>query len=172
MVAAQASISVAAPSSPAATRTGSVSCHGFDFLPLASDTEYYYRGTARVSSSNGAFFACDPGLPTGAVVTKVSFTVEDNNVGAQVTFCGLDRSGLTAATARIVKTLAAVPGTGIAAAPGLRRLTTTNISFATIDNTQYAYWLQCSLDHNPVGGPPDVVGIGLYGADIVYRMGT
>jgi hypothetical protein len=54
------------------TYTRSASCAGLDFYPTDSETLYSTFGTARTHPDLGSgIFRCDPGLPNGAVVTKV-----------------------------------------------------------------------------------------------------
>jgi hypothetical protein len=158
----------ASASSPTATsQTRSVSCHAFEFLPIDSATHGDYFNSKRIradTASGSGFFVCDPKLPTRAVVTKVQFSIWDGSGSSEMKFCGLYRSGLGGATvAETIIELAAVPPTGIAQAPGFARLTDTSIQNPTIDNSKYAYWLQCNI---PQAGQ----SLGLYGADVIYTI--
>jgi len=163
---------IAPPSSQALTTTytRSASCAGLDFYPTDSATEYGNNGTLRVrTSSNGSgVFRCDPGLPTGAVVTKVQFTVQLELVvpaagGTGVASCALRRSGLTTAAAATVETIGAispsVPNGGI-----YRVSAPVTGSKATIDNSSYGYWLECWSDYY------FDLGVGIYGADVIYTI--
>jgi hypothetical protein len=120
-------------------------------------------GTFR-RSSNGGTFVCDPGLPARAVVTMVQFTLLDDVKTAEIRDCALLRSGLTVATASTAQQLASVPGTGVAAAPGIVRKSDSSIDFATVDNARYAYWLKCEItsDNNQQTG--------IFGADVIYTV--
>lgn len=143
----------------------SVSCHAFDFRPVDGSTGYDYAGEKRirVGTSGSGFFTCSPGLPDRAVVTKVQFSIWDGSGSSQVRFCGLYRSGLTSLTADSYQELAALPGTGLAQAPGFARLTDTSIKNAAVDTTRFAYWLQCNLEQAGQS-------LGLFGADVVYTI--
>jgi hypothetical protein len=154
-----------AASSAAAAQTRSVSCHAFDFTPLdtATGSDYAKSKRYRTGVGGSGFFVCDPGLPNRAVVTKVQFSIWDGAGSSQVQFCGLYRSGLAAPNSENVEELAALPATGLAEAPGFARLTDTAIRNATINNTSYAYWLQCNLGQ-------EGQSLGLYGADVVYTI--
>jgi hypothetical protein len=169
-VAAGAAVSgprAAIASTPAATsQTRSVSCNAFEFQPVDSATGSDYFNSKRIRSGMGGsgFFTCNPGLPTRAVVTKVQFSIWDGSGSSQMKYCGLYRSGLGGATAaETVKELAAVPPTGIAQAPGFARLTDITIQYAVIDNSRWAYWLQCNIEQAGQS-------LGLYGADVIYTI--
>jgi hypothetical protein len=101
-------------------------------------------------------FRCDPGLPTGARVKKVQFTI-DSFASYQ---CLYRRSGLTAAGAVIDETIGQISVTPTGGAP--TRLSTTTITNGTIDNATYGYWLECGLPANDQGR--------LYGADVIYSI--
>ena len=42
-------------------------------------------------------------------------------------------------------------------------MSTSSISHATIDNADYAYWLQCQFTDN-------IHWLGIYGADVIYAI--
>lgn len=153
-----------AASQLATSQTLSASCSAFDFRPVDGDTGYDYFGAKRIRAGAGGsgFFTCNPGLPNGAVVTKVQFSIWDGSGSSEVKFCGLYRSGLTDTTYDSVEELAAVPPTGIAQAPGFARLTDRKIKNATINTKDYVYWLQCNLGQAGQS-------LGLYGADVFYN---
>lgn len=152
---------------PAATsQTRSASCHAFEFHPVDSATGSDYANSKRIRLGAGGsgFFSCNAALPTRAVVKKVQFSVWDGSGSSQMKFCGLYRSGLaTFGAAETVQELAALPATGIAQAPGFARLTETTIHNAIVDNSKFAYWLQCNIEQAGQS-------LGLYGADVVYTI--
>jgi hypothetical protein len=157
-----------AASSAATSQTRSVSCNAYQFVPVDSNTAYDYIKTLRIRAGEvgSGFFICNPTLPTRAVVTKVQFSLWDKVATSAVSFCGMYRSGLSNATAaQSYQELASVPSTGGPQAPGFVRLTDTSIQNATIDNSNFSYWLQCNLD--PTG---DHGGTGIYGADVIYTI--
>lgn len=145
------------------TYTRSVSCVGLGFYPTSSNDGHGAQGTMRyrASSDGDGAFLCDPGLPNGAVVTKVQFTVKDIHSTHEITDCALVRSGLATTTATSYQLLAGPLGTS--GTPGIKRLTDSSIAYATIDNAKYGYWLQCRI-----GGSD--LGIGIYGANVTYRI--
>ena len=158
--------------SPAALQTRAASCSGYDFHPLDSDTKYAYKGVViyRPSGGGSGFFTCNPHLPQGAVVTKVQFTVSDRYYNSNVRFCGLVRTDLRVASAGQYQTLADLPETPLdASGTDVNRLVDAKIDHATIDNTRFAYWLQCQLNGaGDLGGGPE--RIGLVGADVIYQI--
>ena len=147
---------------PSAMQTRAVSCSGYNFMPLEDGIAYDYAA-ARRTSGGSQYFVCDPQLPHRAVVTKVRFTLYDATPYGEVRDCALVRSHLSALRAHTVQTLASVPSTGIDA-PGAVRLVDTTIDFATVDNTKYAYWLQCYI--YAAGAWYE----GIYGADVTYTI--
>jgi hypothetical protein len=162
---ATSSSAATAPSAATVTQTRSVSCHAFDFAPLDTATGSDYASTKRyrTGATGSGFFVCNPGLPNRAVVTKVQFSIWDGSGSSEVAFCGLYRSGLAEAGSEAIQELAALPATGIAGAPGFARLTDTSILNATINNTAFAYWLQCNLGQAGQS-------LGLYGADVAFTI--
>jgi len=129
------------------TYTRSASCAGLDFYPTDSDSAYTNLGSARYRPDNSGtgVFRCDPGLPTGAKVKKVQFTL-DSFATYQ---CLYRRSGLTAAGAESYDTIGQVSISSTGGVP--TRLSTTTITNGTIDNANYGYWLECSLPANDQG---------------------
>jgi hypothetical protein len=150
---------------PATTYTRSASCAGREFYPADTRDEGVYDGSLReIGAKNGdGWFECDPGLPNGAVVTQVQFTLQDTLALGEVTGCSLVRNGLGPTTAATIDVLATVASTGGAATPGTVRRTDTTISSATIDTRNHAYWLQCQITTN-------IAGLGIYGANVVYTI--
>jgi hypothetical protein len=157
-----------APGAGAATYyTRSASCAGLSFFPDDS-RGYDTDGTLRYRPSPAdawGTFRCNPGLPNGAIVTKLQFTVRDAETftGFDVT-CWLARSGLAATTtpSDVQHMAGPLVTTG---APGTVRLTTSAISYATIDNANHGYWVECNL-------PPKYFlnDIGIFGADVIYKI--
>lgn len=163
-----------APSADAATTyIRSVSCTGLNFHPVDSKTGYGYYGTGLMRTTDEGYdgsgmFACDPGLPNKAIVTKVQFTLFDTNAGGAVESCGLYRNGLEVAAATSSQAVATVTSTGVDAFPGFVRRTTTTISNATIDNSRYAYWLQCRISTHPYYD----YELRIHGANVIYKISS
>jgi hypothetical protein len=157
-----------AASAPAVTTyTRWASCAGLSFYPLDYADGYGAQGTLRTrpySDNQGdGYFLCDPGLPNGAVVTKVQFTVRDAHFISDMTNCALVRSSLIPSRATIAEVLAGPLGTS--EEPGDVRLIDDSIAFATINNAKFGYWLQCRIEAAPASGE-----IGLYGANVTYTI--
>jgi hypothetical protein len=178
MLIAQTTVSIAATSvSPNATQTRSVSCQAMNFHPIEAGTGFRIKGATLLTrwdaapntDDNAGFFACDPHPPDRAVVTKVRFTLKDITSAARVSYCGLNRSSLKPGSAGTFQTLAQVSTTGMAAAPGIVRKSDSSIAHATIDTTDWAYWLQCRIEFEAASGT-DAAGI--YGASIDYRISS
>jgi hypothetical protein len=148
-----------------------VSCQGLNFHPIDAKTGFdYYGGEIRVTQAGGSnFLLCDPGLPARAVVQKIQFTLHDESSIGEVRYCALYRSGLTSATALTEQLMAAVGSTGIAANPGMPRLSSSSITHAVIDNTKWAYYLQCQIN---VPGQGYSNFLGIYGANIIYTISS
>lgn len=169
--------SAPAPSEGATIYTRSASCAGLSFYPTDSRTEYDNYGTLRVHRTGDnpfgtGVFRCDPGLPNGAVVKKVQFTVglRDNSGLVGVGQCALRRSSLAPATATQVQDLARVTP-AVTGPTGTYRLTDSTITNATIDNSLYGYWLEC--EHVESWQWTATVPLtGLYGADVIYTISS
>ncbi len=180
MFIAQTTVSVAAGAvSPNATQERSVSCAGANFHTLDPLTQLRLVGRLMTrldvvpADTNGeptaGFFACDVSLPNKAEVTKVQFTLRDSSAQARLQYCGLDRSSLKKGSAGSFQTLAQVPTTGMADKPGTVRQTDSTIEHATVDNTEWVYWLQCRIELDGLSTTPDA---GIYGADVIYRISS
>jgi len=154
------------------TYTRSVSCSGFNFNPIDATTQKAWHPTERYlyrtgSAAGDGYFLCDPGLPHKAVVTRVRFTLFDSTDVTEIRYCALFRGALAATfPSPAPNEIAQVPTTGHVEKPGKVRLQDTSINFATIDNSQYAYWLQCQM----YGDPRDYDEVGLYGAEVTFRI--
>jgi hypothetical protein len=100
-------------------------------------------------------------LPHKAVVTRVRFTLYDSYDG-QVNNCALVRVALETTPAGLYWVLAAIgPTTNV----GVQRLSDTTINYATIDNMNYGYFLQCYIDSTF-----PVTTTGIYGADVTFKI--
>jgi hypothetical protein len=165
---------IAAPADVATTLSRTASCAGLNFHPIDSRTTYQWtnRTLWRDTSAGDGWFLCDPKLPNKATVTRVRFTVHDDSSVTNVQYCGLARSGLTASNASSgdAVAMAVVPATGMDSAPGTVRLSDTTISHATIDESNYTYWLQCRVDLivSAIGAP----FAGIIGADVTYTISS
>jgi len=154
------------------TYTRSVSCSGFNFNPIDAITQKAWHPTERYlyrtgSAAGDGYFLCDPALPNKAVVTRVRFTLFDSTDLTEIRYCALFRGSLGVTyPSPAPNEIAQVPTTGHAASPGKIRLQDTSINFATIDNAQYAYWLQCQI----YGDPRDYDEVGLYGVEVTFRI--
>jgi len=135
----------------------SASCAGVDFAPGSSSTQYGVSNFVERTGGPGQFF-CNPSLPNGAIVTKVQFTLFDSSAAANNLICYLRRTDLT--SPQFVINVAEVDSPG--GNMGLEHLSTAVISDPTINNASFAYFLQCSMATS--------VGLGIYGADIIYKI--
>jgi hypothetical protein len=147
---------------PAAVQTRMVSCAGSGFYPHA-DVAYDTAGTVRESEEHTTL-RCAVALPHSAVVSRVRFTLYDGSISGVVGPCSLKRVGLTPATATTEQTLASVPATDLNDFSGVRRLSDTSISFASVDNARYAYWLECPVNSSPFQG--------IIGADVTFTISS
>lgn len=150
------------------TYTRSASCAGLSFFPNDSATGYFSSGTLRYRTTveGDGYFLCDPGLPNGAVVTKVQFTLLDETSFRDVVNCAMVRSGLTTATATSAQVLAGPLRTSGDQEGLSERPSDTSIEFATINNAKFGYWLQCKIESNGSSGPQ----VGIYGAEVIYKI--
>jgi len=174
MLLSQATLSVATPTTTAATTlTRTVSCAGLNFHPIDSRTTYRWEGPMlyRFDGQGDGWFLCDPNLPNKAKVTRIRFTVRDVLNQIDVRYCGLVRSGLGTSGGAPVA-MGVIENTGLAAAPGIVRRSDSSISYATIDQTAYAYWLQCQIHFGAglggLGGPYGAI----IGAEVTYRISS
>src|SRR4029079_3664876 len=102
------------------------------------------------------------------VVKQVRFTVKDIHDISEVRYCALIRTPL--AVAGVVQAMAVMQSTGVAAHPGIIRLSDASIAFATVDNANFGYSLQCQIYFDPsviaVGG----AYTGIIGASVIYTI--
>jgi len=143
------------------TYTRAVSCPGLAWQPVNSDQIYDSVGTIRRAFNTG-YYVCAVDLPHKAVVTRVRFSVLDANYNGNVNSCALVRAGLAIETTNTAQLMAAVGTT--TDSYDSQRLSDTTISFATIDNMNFGYYLQCQI----VGS--GWIAVGVYGADITYKI--
>jgi hypothetical protein len=175
MLLSQATLSIAAPTTTAATTlTRMTNCASYDFRPIDSQTDFIWhnRTVYRTTDEGDGYFLCDADLPNKATVTKVRFTVRDVDDRINVRYCALVRQSLmTAESANHV--MAVVSETGMTATPGVVRRSDTSISRATVDLEDYAYVLQCQIQFhadlfNYLKSPPT----GIIGAVVTYRISS
>lgn len=129
--------------SPAITKTVSVNAAAlkpersviFDF---ADDKGLYLvSGNAEYDDDFGRASII---LPDGALVTKLTGYFYDNDGGANTINASLARTSFIGTT----DTMAAVQNSG-AASPGYENATDTSISYATVDNSNYSYYVYSFL---------------------------
>ena len=164
------SSAVGAATKPATTYTRIASCAGLSFYPTDSQTTYANNGALRTRTDNGSgsgVFRCDPGLPNHAVVTKVEFTASLVQVTQTAIYgvgnCALRRSSLAVTNAGSNQTMATKSFRG-SPPGGPQRVTATPISYATVNNANYGYWLECVI----TGWQESNAGI--FGADVYYTI--
>jgi hypothetical protein len=144
------------------TYTRAVSCQGLAWHPTKGNVFQDAVGT-RLTSIDSGYYVCSPDLPHKAVVTRVRFTLFDSQADVNVSNCALVRAGLTPETADNAQLMAAVGTT--ADSSSVQRLTDTTIGFATVDNLNFAYYLQCFIIADGTG-----ISSGIYGADITFKI--
>lgn len=166
-------VSLVAPSIGRATTTftRSASCAGLSFYPADSQARYSNEGALQVAyDGNGAgseHFRCGIALPDHAVVTQVQFTLNDAGTSqmggheAAVPSCELARADLAVSANGGYQTMASVGTTTIGG--GVERRSTRAISFATVNDSAYSYWLECFIAW-PFSGE------GIYGGEVTYTI--
>jgi hypothetical protein len=112
---------------------------------------------------------CDPHLPHGAIVTKVEFTLYDNDNSSQfgTLYCHLARNGTGTTTfTSDAQELAAVVTSG---SPGVTRLSDDTIptDYATVNAMTKAYWLYCDFFY---GSGKPATALGVFGADVYFKI--
>jgi hypothetical protein len=154
-----------------AVQTRVVSCAGFNFQPIDSRTPYQWNGRQlyRWSKEGDGWFMCAANLPHKATVTRVRFTLKDSHDYVSLEFCGLIRTPLT--VSGTVQALGmSVTNTGAAQKPGVVRYSDSSISFATVDNANYAYSLQCRIVYHDGLISSQGNSFGIIGADVTYTI--
>ena len=155
----------------AAVQTRALSCAGFNFHPIDSRTAFRWSGRVLFRSNNqgDGWFLCSAQLPHKAVVKQVRFTVKDAFDKIDVRYCALVRVPLSP-TGQQIQVLAVMSSTGVAAKPGIVRLSDTSIDFATVDNANYTYYLQCQIYFDPTVAAIGGAYAGIIGADVTYTI--
>ncbi len=170
----QGALTIAAPNAPAATRqTRVASCAGYDFHPIDNRTQEAWKGRVkyRRTSDGDGWFLCNANLPNRALVTKVRFTLMDDDDLQEVKYCGLIRTPLATTGATKVLALAG-SGTGVPEKPGVKRYSTTEIENPTVANAAYAYSFQCAILIHPSRPQPGEAAAGIIGADVTYTISS
>ena len=164
----------AAPATVSSTLTRVTSCAGMNFHPIDSRTDYRWddRTLWRRTDAGDGWYFCDPGLPNKAIVTSVGFTVDDQLDKVDVRFCALVRISLAAGGSATPVAMAVLASTGMAAKPGVVRQTLGSVSHATIDESRYAYWLQCQIYFDPSLSGMAAEFAGIIGATVTYRISS
>jgi hypothetical protein len=158
-------VTVLAPAAGATTYyTRAASCAGVNFYPDNSDTSWGTTGSVRIRTGPGGNgkFRCNPALPNGAIVTKVQFTIWNQNIGGNFVSCGMERSGLIGTTSptdwqTMTGQITVAPTISWATRAG-----SSDILFGTINNQDRAYSVYCEL--------PTQNDMGIYGVDIIYKI--
>jgi hypothetical protein len=153
-------------------QTRAVSCAGFDFHPLDSRTAYGWKDGVRYRTevAGDGWFVCAAHLPHRAVVKQLRFTIRDIAEEIALEYCALVRTSLIPDGS--IQVLAMVDGTSLAAKPGNIRRSDNSINFATVDDVNYAYSLQCQIQFDPSVssvGPGTPYG-GIIGASVTYTI--
>jgi hypothetical protein len=140
--------------------TRTFSCGGSSMVPGDNVTEYGTDGP--LVAGPGGSFRCNAVLPDGAVVTKASATVRNNDPTGEVV-CALARSRLDIATIDFDTMATMGP-----AAPnaGDTVVTTTAITDPVINNATYTYRVSCRWD----GDGTDGYDQGVFGARVTYQV--
>lgn len=164
----------AAPATVASTLTRTTSCAGMNFHPIDSRTDFRWdeRTLWRRTNAGDGWFFCDPGLPNKATVTKVGFTVDDQLTEAEVRFCALVRINLASGASATPVAMAVLASTGMEERPGVVRQTLGSISHAVIDESKYAYWLQCQINFDLTLDGMAAEYAGIIGATVTYRISS
>ena len=142
----------------AAVRTGYFSCAGSAWESALGSTVYDTNNGLkyRISGDTGTF-RCSVEIPHGATITAVRFSVVDSDP-TDVT-CRLDRTNMAASIGDEVH-MASAATTGT---PGAVRIEDLTINSPVVDNAQYSYFAQCSVEGTTIAA-------GIYGANIEYTV--
>ncbi|MFQ5517288.1 MAG: hypothetical protein ACE5E8_06915, partial [Acidimicrobiia bacterium] len=142
--------------------TGYFSCAGTTFTPYESTVDYSSSSSLRYRTSvtgNGRF-RCNVAIPNGATVTGVDFSIKDSSGTDSVSNCEMWRTNLTTSIG-VETQMANAGGTTAGDTAGSRVISDTTISSATVDNDNYAYFLQCAINGT-------TTATGIWGADVSY----
>jgi len=142
----------------------SASCAGVNFYPDNSGTPWGTAGSLRYRAGAGGngIFRCNPALPNGAIVTKVQFTVWNQNLGGSFVSCGMTRSSLLYTTSSSDWQTMTGQITMSPAITDAVRAGSSTISYGTINDQDHAYSVYCEL--------PTISDMGIYGADVLYKI--
>ena len=142
----------------ATVQTGYYSCAGTAWESALGSTVYdtNFSLKYRISGDPGTF-RCSVEIPHGATITAVRFSVVDSDA-TDVT-CRLDRTNMAASIGTEVH-MANVSTSG---SPGAVRLEDLTINSPVVDNAQYSYFAQCSVEGT-------TIATGVYGANIEYTV--
>lgn len=142
----------------ATVQTGYYSCAGTAWESALGATVYDTNNSLkyRISGDPGAF-RCSVEIPHGATITAVRFSVVDSDP-TDVT-CRLDRTNMAASIGTEVH-MASATTTGT---PGAVRIEDLSINSPVVDNAQYSYFAQCSVEGT-------TIATGVYGANIEYTV--
>ena len=142
----------------ATVQTGYYSCAGSAWESALGSTVYdtFNSLKYRISGDTGTF-RCSVEIPHGATITAVRFSVVDSDP-TDVT-CRLDRTNMAASIGTEVH-MASATTTGT---PGAVRIEDLSINSAVVDNAQYSYFAQCSVEGT-------TIATGVYGANIEYTV--
>jgi hypothetical protein len=141
-----------------AVQTGYYSCAGTAWESALGSTVYdtFNSLKYRISGDPGTF-RCSVEIPHGATITAVRFSVVDSD--ATDVACRLDRTNMAASIGTEVH-MASVATSGT---PGAVRIEDFTINSPVIDNAQYSYFAQCSVEGSTINA-------GVYGANIEYTV--
>jgi hypothetical protein len=142
----------------ATVQTGYYSCAGSAWESALGGTVYDTNNGLkyRISGDTGTF-RCSVEIPHGATITAVRFSVVDSDP-TDVT-CRLDRTNMAASIGTEVH-MASAATTGT---PGAVRIEDLTINSPVVDNAQYSYFAQCSVEGT-------TIATGVYGANIEYTV--
>jgi CBS domain-containing protein len=129
--------------------TGAASCAGRAFLPdnTPSASNYGFVDGRRVGTGLPGSFSCPVSLPDGQI--QCSLKRVDLTGGFNDLFLGAVDTLATGATLDIEDA-------------GFKEVVDSTITFAGIDTTRFAYWVECSMSN-------DSNQLGVYGVTVRYR---
>jgi len=123
------------------TKTSYLSIPVSELSPTREDHDYYKGPSLRIESGSGAFWAPIQ-LPHGAVITKLRYNAYDDS-SSYYTYAKLYRiSNFNPNTSNEIAELTTLPTANLSS---WRPLSTNTISYATVDNNNYAYAVQVYL---------------------------
>jgi hypothetical protein len=134
------------------------SCAGTAWENTDSTESYSLADSEKFATGGSAIFRCSVDIPDGAVVTEVDFSVVDNDATNDA-----DCELWSTAMASGVGDETFMAGASTSGTPGNTQIGTTDITSATVDNAENAYFVQCFIDGTDAS-------LGLYGANITYTV--